>query len=57
MNDPELIAERARVRERLEHHPAVEADLVSLAAILDTEISVRRSVLVIDGLLAPAEWR
>jgi hypothetical protein len=57
MNDPELLAERAAVRERLGHLPVVEAGLTALAALLDTEITVRRSVLVIDGPLAPAQWR
>jgi hypothetical protein len=59
MNDPELVAERAAVRERLEHQPAAagRADLAALARVLDAEITVRRSVLVIDGRLAPAGWR
>jgi hypothetical protein len=57
MNDPELLAERARVRERLERVPVAEADLIALAAVLDAEIAQRGSVLVIDGPLAPAEWR
>jgi hypothetical protein len=57
LNDPELIAERAAVRERLGHLPAVEADLTALASLLDTEIARRGSVLVIDGPLAPAAWR
>jgi hypothetical protein len=57
LSDPELIAERAAVRERLEHLPAVEADLIALATILDAEIAQRGHVLVVNGPLAPAEWR
>ena len=58
LNDPELIAERAAVRERLEHQPEVGlGDLAALSEILDAEIARRGSVLVVHGALVPAAWR
>lgn len=60
MSDPELLEERARVREQLEHRPDAEASLAELAALaelLDAEITARRSVLIVSGGLAPAAWR
>ena len=59
LNDPDLIAQRAAVREQLEYRPAASApaELRALATILDAEITVRKSVLVVTGSLAPAGWR
>lgn len=60
MNDPELIEERARVREQLEYQLAARADhadLAALAELLDAEITTRGSALVASGGLVPAAWR
>ena len=59
LTDPELIAERAAVRERLEHQTAAAnpIDLTALSEVLDAEIARRGSVLVVYGPLVPAAWR
>jgi hypothetical protein len=43
MDDPEFLAERARVREQLEHVPEVSAELAALYQRLNDEFDRRAS--------------
>ena len=43
MDDPEFLAERARVREQLEHVPGVSAELTELYQRLNDEFDRRAS--------------